>query len=213
MLALLESVIDRPSIWLDLQILVARLLAVEGLWKKIDSAEENLSEIETGRESTKTVVNAGETLNLMSQIMSSSCNEINFIFPTPNVAKRFMLEGLFGSATYSVKNRIQLRILIKENRSSIDSCLVEKLPFAVGKMIGTSRCHIELRYVRNLQTQTITVIVDSEKLLSRELKDSSQGGLLNSIGSAIFSDNPAIVTSHLAVFETWWLRSQLGSNL
>jgi len=149
----------------------------------------------------------------MSQIMSSSCNEINFIFPTPNVAKRFMLEGLFGSATYSVKNRIQLRILIKENRSSIDSCLVEKLPFAVGKMIGTSRCHIELRYVRNLQTQTITVIVDSEKLLSAELKDSSQGGLLNSIGSAIFSDNPAIVTSHLAVFETWWLRSQLGSNL
>jgi len=124
-----------------------------------------------------------------------------------------MLEGLFGSATYSVKNRIQLRILIKENRSSIDSCLVEKLPFAVGKMIGTSRCHIELRYVRNLQTQTITVIVDSEKLLSAELKDSSQGGLLNSIGSAIFSDNPAIVTSHLAVFETWWLRSQLGSNL
>lgn len=213
MLALLESVIDRPSIWLDLQILVARLLAVEGLWKKIDSAEENLSEIETGRESTKTVVNAGETLNLMSQIMSSSCNEINFIFPTPNVAKRFMLEGLFGSATYSVKNRIQLRILIKENRSSIDSCLVEKLPFAVGKMIGTSRCHIELRYVRNLQTQTITVMVDSEKLLSVELKDSSQGGLLNSIGSAIFSDNPAIVTSHLAVFETWWLRSQLGSNL
>ena len=106
--------------------------------KKIDSAEENLSEIETGRESTKTIANAG--------------------------------------VNYSVKNRIQLRILIKENRSSIDSCLVEKLPFAVGKMIGTSRCHIELRYVRNLQTQTITVIVDSEKLLSAELKDSSQGG-------------------------------------
>ena len=75
----------------------------------------------------------GETLNLISQTISSSCNEVNFIFPTPNVAKRFMLEGLFSSATYNVKNRIQLRILIKEDKSSIDSCLVEKLPFAVGR--------------------------------------------------------------------------------
>ena len=122
-----------------------------------------------------------------------------------------MIEGLFGSAMTNIKNRIQLRILIKENISSIDSCLGEKRPFAIGKMIGTSRFRVELRYVGNLQTQTITVIVDSEKLLSAKLKDLSRGSLRNSIGSAIFSYNPAIVASHLA--ETWWIRTQLGSNL
>ena len=61
-------------------------------------------------------------------------------------------------------------------------------------MIGISRFHVELRYVGNLQTQAITMIVDSDKLLSAKLKGRSRGCLRNS-GTAIFSDNPAIVAS------------------
>jgi hypothetical protein len=104
--------------------------------------------------------------------------------------------------------QIQLRILIKRNSASVDSCLAYEVHSEIENLIGHSHLHIELQSVLNLQTQMITIIVDREKLLSVELKDGSKNCLLNSIGTATYSSNSAIVCSHLAVFETWWVRSQ-----
>ena len=122
-----------------------------------------------------------------------------------------MLEGLFGSVSDHVQ--IPLRILIKRDSAFIDSCLIDELQFEIENLVGNSRFHVEIRSVRNLRTQMITTIVDREKLLSVKLRDGSKACLLNSIGTAIYSSNSAIVASHLAVFETWWIRSQHGSNL
>jgi hypothetical protein len=112
-----------------------------------------------------------------------------------------------------IKNQIQIRILIKENRVSIDYPLLETFRFKYEHNNLYPQLQIDLRFVLNLQTQMTTVIVDREKLLSVELKDELEHCFLNSIGSAIYSDNMIIIASHLAVFETWWIRSQYNSNL
>ena len=41
-----------------------------------------------------------------------------------------------------------------------------------------------------------------------ELKDGLEAVCLNSIGSAMYSDNTVTFASHLAVLESWWIRSQ-----
>ena len=146
--------------------------------------------------------------------MSSTSREINVIFPNQNVAKSFVLDGLFDLVNRQLmENQIQIRILIKESGVSIDCPLVETFRFKYGHDDLHPQFQVELRVVRNLQTQMITVIVDREKLLSMELKNGLERCLLNSIGSAIYSDNTVIIAPHLAVFETWWIRSQYSSNL
>ena len=146
--------------------------------------------------------------------MSSTSREINVIFPSQNVAKSFVLEGLFDLVYRQlIKNQIQIRMLIKENRVSIDCALLETFRFKYGHNDLHPQFQFELRFVRNLQTQMTTVIVDRGKLLSVELKDGLEAVCLNSIGSAIYSDNTVIIASHLAVFETWWIRSEYSSNL
>lgn len=62
--------------------------------------------------------------------------------------------------------QIQLRILIKRNSASVDSCLADKVHPEIENLIGHSHLHIEVQSVLNLQTQVITMIVDREKLLS-----------------------------------------------
>ena len=150
----------------------------------------------------------------MSQIISSSSREINVIFPMENAAKSIMLERLFGLVNRRLtKNQIQIRMIIKENGASIDSRLLETFRFKYGHDGLYPRCQIELRFVRNLQTQMTTLIVDREKLLSIELKEGLERCSHNSIGFAMYSDNTVIIASHLAVFETWWIRSQHSSSL
>lgn len=213
MLAALKSVIDIPNFQPCLQILVARLLIVEELWKKIDEVEENFNKTKIGRGSTNTLVDSEKTLKLISQIISSTSREINVIFPSQNVAKSFLLEGSFDLQNRQLtKNQIQIRILIKENGVSTDCPLLETFRFKYEHNDLHPQLQVDLRFVRNLQTQMTTVIVDREKLLSVELKDELEHCFLNSIGSAIYSDNTGIIASHLAVFEIWWIRSQYSST-
>lgn len=125
-----------------------------------------------------------------------------------------MLEGLFDLVNRQlIKNQIQIRILIKENGVSINSRLLETFRSKCGNNDLHPRYQFELRFARNLQTQMTTVIVDRAKLLSVELKDRPECCLVDSIGFAVYSDNSVIIASHLAVFETWWIRSKYSSNL
>lgn len=190
------------------------MLIVEELWKKVDKVEKNFNKIKIGGESTRTPVDSKKTLKGLSQIISSSSREVNVIFPSQNAAKSFMLEGIFDLVNRQlIKNHIQVRILIKEKGVSIDPRLLETFRFMYRHNDLHPRYRFELRYVRTLQTRMTTVIVDREKLLSIELKDRAEHCLLNSIGFAMYSDNTVIIASHLAAFETWWIRSQHSSNL
>jgi signal transduction histidine kinase len=65
----------------------------------------------------------------------------------------------------------------------------------------------------SLETKISILVVDSKKCLILELKDDKQGTSYGAVGLSTYSMSPTIISSYLAVFESFWRQAELFEKM
>jgi two-component system sensor histidine kinase VicK len=172
------------------------------LWKKAIPAKQRIKEIEEGlkREFIETIQNPAEIQNLVSKTITSTVEEIDIIFSTPNTFKRYEREGIIGLLAKKVNEGIKVRILLSQDDEVRQSKgrLIKKYP------------QIAIRELnKSIKTKVTTILADRELSLAIELKDDSKQDSNETIGIATYSNSESTVTSYVSIFETLWTSAKL----
>jgi signal transduction histidine kinase len=73
---------------------------------------------------------------------------------------------------------------------------------------------IDIRTISaNLETKISILVVDSKQCLILELKDDKQSASYEAVGLSTYSISPTIISSYLAVFESFWRQAELFEKM
>lgn len=175
----------------------------ETLWKKAIPAKQRIREIEEGlkREFIETIQDPAEIQNLVLKVISSTTEELDIVFSTPNSFKRYEQEGIIDMLTTRVnEDNLKVRILVNSN-SEID----ESIDRLVRKHSQITIRNLE----KSIQTKVNTIVADSELSLVIELKDDTRQNSNEAIGLATYSNSGSTVLSYASIFETLWIQSKI----
>ncbi|HEX7818316.1 MAG TPA: histidine kinase dimerization/phospho-acceptor domain-containing protein, partial [Nitrososphaeraceae archaeon] len=178
----------------------------EQLWKEGVDARYRIKDIEekVGIAEIEIIRNPVDSIARGWDMVRSARKEINILFSSSNALRRQITMGalpLLKNA--SERQKVKIRMLLP---SSDTEQLIEQIKFNVPK--------IDIRSISaNLETKISIVVVDSKQCLILELKDDKQSTSYDAVGLSTYSISPTIISSYLAVFESFWRQAELFEKM
>ena len=179
----------------------------EQLWKEGIDARYRIKDIEekVGIAEIEIIRNPVDSIARGWDMVRSARKEVNIMFSSTNALKRQIEMGalpLLKKA--SERQNVGIRILLPFSDKSDQ--LIEQIRSNVPK--------IDIRTVStSLETKITIILVDSKKCLILELKDDKQNTSYDAVGLSTYSISPTIVSSYLAVFESFWRQAELFEKM
>jgi signal transduction histidine kinase len=179
----------------------------EQLWKEGVDARYRIKDIEekVGIAEIEIIRNPIDSIARGWDMVKSARKEINVLFSSSNALKRQMAMGalpLLRNA--SEKQKVKIRMLLPSSDRSDQ--LIEETKSNVP--------NIDIRTISSsLETKISILIVDNNQCLILELKDDKQNTSHDAVGLATYSISPTIISSYLAIFESFWRQAELFEKM
>ena len=179
----------------------------EQLWKEGVDARYRIKDIEekVGIAEIEIIRNPIDSIARGWDMVRSARKEINILFSSTNALKRQIAMGalpLLKNA--SEKQKVRIRMLLPSSDRSDQ--LIEETKSNVP--------NIDIRTISSsLETKISILIVDNKQCLILELKDDKQNTSHDAVGLATYSISPTIISSYLAVFESFWRQAELFEKM
>jgi len=179
----------------------------EQLWKEGVDARYRIKDIEekVGIAEIEIIRNPIDSIARGWDMVKSARKEINVLFSSSNALKRQMAMGalpLLRNA--SEKQKVKIRMLLPSSDRSDQ--LIEETK--------TNVPNIDTRTISSsLETKISILIVDNKQCLILELKDDKQNTSHDAVGLATYSISPTIISSYLAIFESFWRQAELFEKM
>lgn len=179
----------------------------EQLWKEGVDARYRIKDIEekVGIAEIEIIRNPVDSIARGWDMVSSARKEIDVLFSSSNALKRQITMGaLTLLKNASEKQKVKIRMLLPSSDKS--EVLIEQTKSYVPK--------IDIRTISaNLETKISILVVDSKQCLILELKDDKQNTSYEAVGLSTYSMSPTIISSYLAVFESFWRQAELFEKM
>ena len=179
----------------------------EQLWKEGVDARYRIKDIEekVGIAEIEIIRNPVDSIARGWDMVSSARKEIDVLFSSSNALKRQITMGaLTLLKNASEKQKVKIRMLLPSSDKS--EVLIEQTKSYVPK--------IDIRTISaNLETKISILVVDSKQCLILELKDDKQNTSYEAVGLSTYSISPTIISSYLAVFESFWRQAELFEKM
>jgi len=179
----------------------------EQLWKEGVDARYRIKDIEekVGIAEIEIIRNPIDSIARGWDMVRSARKEINILFSSTNALKRQIAMGalpLLKNA--SEKQKVRIRMLLPSSDRSDQ--LIEETK--------TNVPNIDTRTISSsLETKISILIVDNKQCLILELKDDKQNTSHDAVGLATYSISPTIISSYLAIFESFWRQAELFEKM
>ena len=179
----------------------------EQLWKEGVDARYRIKDIEekVGIAEIEIIRNPIDSIARGWDMVRSARKEINILFSSSNALKRQIAMGalpLLRNA--SEKQKVKIRMLLPSSDRSDQ--LIEETKSNVP--------NIDIRTISSsLETKISILIVDNKQCLILELKDDKQNTSHDAVGLATYSISPTIISSYLAIFESFWRQAELFEKM
>jgi two-component system, OmpR family, sensor histidine kinase VicK len=180
----------------------------EQLWKDGLDASYRIKDIEEkiGIAEIEIIQNPMDAIAQGWDMVRSARKEVNILFSSSNALKRQIAMGalpLLNDA--SEKHKVKIRMLLPSTDNKLDR-LIEQTKSAVPK--------IDIRTIStSLETKISILLVDNKQCLILELKDDKQNLSYDAVGLSTYSISPTIISSYLAVFESFWRHAELFEKM
>ena len=179
----------------------------EQLWKEGIDAQYRIKDIEekVGIAEIEIIRNPVDSIARGWDMVKSARKEIDVLFSSSNALKRQITMGALSLLKNASENqKVKIRMLLPSSDKSEE--LVEQTKFNVPK--------IDIRTISaNLETKISILVVDSKQCLILELKDDKQDTSYEAVGLSTYSISPTIISSYLAVFESFWRQAELFEKM
>src|ERR1044072_981887 len=179
----------------------------EQLWKEGVDAQYRIKDIEEkiGIAEIEIIRNPIDSIARGWEMVRSARKEINILFSSPNALKRQIAMGalpLLRNA--SEQQKVRIRMLVPSSDESDQ--LVQETKSIVA--------NIDIRTISSSpETRISILIVDNKQCLILELKDDKQDTSYDAVGLSTYSISPTIISSYLAVFESFWKQAELFERM
>ena len=180
----------------------------EQLWKDGLDASYRIKDIEEkiGIAEIEIIQNPMDAIAQGWDMVRSARKEVNILFSSSNALKRQIAMGalpLLNDA--SEKHKVKIRMLLPSTDNKLDR-LIEQTKSAVPKT--------DIRTIStSLETKISILLVDNKQCLILELKDDMQNSSYDAVGLSTYSISPTIISSYLAVFESFWRHAELFEKM
>ncbi|MDP9211294.1 MAG: HAMP domain-containing histidine kinase [Thermoproteota archaeon] len=179
----------------------------EQLWKEGVDARYRIKDIEekVGIAEIEIIRNPVDSIARGWDMVRSARKEIDVLFSSSNALKRQITMGALALLkNASEKQKVKIRMLLPSSDKSEE--LIEQTKFNVPK--------INIRTISaSLETKISILVVDSRQCLILELKDDKQNSSYEAVGLSTYSISPTIISSYLAVFESFWRQAELFEKM
>jgi signal transduction histidine kinase len=179
----------------------------EQLWKEGIDARYRIKDIEkkVGIAEIEIIRNPVDSIARGWDMVKSARKEINILFSSTNALKRQIEMGaLTLLKKASDRQNISIRMLLPSTETTDE--LIVQTKSNVPK--------IDIRTVStSLETKLSILVVDSRQCLILELKDDKQDASYDAVGLSTYSISPTIISSYLAVFESFWRQAELFEKM
>lgn len=179
----------------------------EQLWKEGVDARYRIKDIEenVGIAEIEIIRNPVDSIARGWDMVKSARKEIDVLFSSSNALKRQITMGaLTLLKNASEKQKVKIRMLLPSSDKS-------------GKLIEQTKSNVPKINIRtisaNLETKISILVVDSRQCLILELKDDKQNSSYEAVGLSTYSISPTIISSYLAVFESFWRQAELFEKM
>ncbi len=177
------------------------------LWKEGVDARYRIKDIEdkVGIAEIEIIRNPVDSIARGWDMVKSARKDIDILFSSSNALKRQITMGALSLLkNASEKQKVKIRMLLPSTDKSEE--LIEQTKFNVPK--------IDIRTISaNLETKLSILVVDSKQCLILELKDDKQDSSYEAVGLSTYSISPTIISSYLAVFESFWRQAELFEKM
>ncbi|MDP9305787.1 MAG: HAMP domain-containing histidine kinase, partial [Thermoproteota archaeon] len=179
----------------------------EQLWKEGVDARYRIKDIEenVGIAEIEIIRNPIDSIARGWDMVRSARKEINVLFSSSNVLKRQIAMGVLPLLSNAAeKQKVRIRMLLPSSDKSDQ--LIEETKSSVP--------NIDIRTISSSpETRISILIVDNKQCLILELKDDKQNTSYDAVGLATYSISPTIISSYLAVFESFWRQAELFEKM
>jgi signal transduction histidine kinase len=179
----------------------------EQLWKEGVDARYRIKDIEekVGIAEIEIIRNPVDSIARGWDMVRSARKEIDVLFSSSNALKRQITIGALALLkNASEKQKVKIRMLLPSSDKSEE--LIEQAKSNVPK--------INIRTISSsLETKISILVVDSRQCLILELKDDKQNSSYDAVGLSTYSISPTIISSYLAVFESFWRQAELFEKM
>ena len=179
----------------------------EQLWKEGVDARYRIKDIEekVGIAEIEIIRNPVDSIARGWDMVRSARKEIDVLFSSSNALKRQITMGALALLkNASEKQKVKIRMLLPSSDKSEE--LIEQTKSNVPK--------INIRTISaSLETKISILVVDSRQCLILELKDDKQNSSYEAVGLSTYSISPTIISSYLAVFESFWRQAELFEKM
>lgn len=179
----------------------------EQLWKEGVDARYRIKDIEekVGIAEIEIIRNPVDSIARGWDMVRSARKEIDVLFSSSNALKRQITMGALALLkNASEKQKVKIRMLLPSSDKSEE--LIEQTRSNVPK--------INIRTISaSLETKISILVIDSRQCLILELKDDKQNSSYEAVGLSTYSISPTIISSYLAVFESFWRQAELFEKM
>ncbi len=179
----------------------------EQLWKEGVDARYRIKDIEenVGIAEIEIIRNPVDSIARGWDMVRSARKEIDVLFSSSSALKRQITMGALALLkNASEKQKVKIRMLLPSSDKSEE--LIEQTKSNVPK--------INIRTISaSLETKISILVVDSRQCLILELKDDKQNSSYEAVGLSTYSISPTIISSYLAVFESFWRQAELFERM
>jgi two-component system sensor histidine kinase VicK len=179
----------------------------EQLWKEGVDARYRIKDIEenVGIAEIEIIRNPVDSIARGWDMVGSARKEIDILFSSSSALKRQITMGALALLkNASEKQKVRIRMLLPSSDKSEE--LIEQTKSNVPK--------INIRTISaSLETKISILVVDSRQCLILELKDDKQNSSYEAVGLSTYSISPTIISSYLAVFESFWRQAELFERM
>src|SRR5438093_10820241 len=179
----------------------------EQLWKEGIDARYRIKDIEekVGIAEIEIIRNPVDSVARGWDMVRSARKEVNIMFSSTNALKRQIEMGALPLLK-KASERQNVSIIMLLPSADKSEQLIEQTKSNVPK--------IDIRTVsKSLETKITIILVDSKKCLILELKDDKQNISYDAVGLSTYSISPTIISSYLAVFESFWRQAELFEKM
>jgi signal transduction histidine kinase len=179
----------------------------EQLWKEGIDAQYRIKDIEekVGIAEIEIIRNPVDSIARSWDMVSSARKEINIMLSSANALKRQIDMGALPLLK-KASERLDVSIRILLPFSDQSDQLIEQLKSNVDR--------IDIRTVSStLETKITIILVDSKQCLLLELKDDKQNTSYDAVGLSTYSTSATIISSYMAVFESFWRQAELFEKM
>ena len=179
----------------------------EQLWKEGVDARYHIKDIEERVviAEIETIRNPVDSIARGWDMVRSAQKHIDILFSSSNALRRQITMGALSLLKKAVEEQnVKIRMLLPSSDKSKD--LIEKIKSSVPKL--------DIRTISaSLETKISILVVDSKECLILELKDDNQDTSYGAVGLSTYSISPTLISSYLAVFESFWRQAELFEKM